>query len=333
MLNLWNSGTSLEPFCPKQKSMSIEPGSPEQRSYYHKHAERIETCFEDALNAAFDTGASDPVAFVAQHMAAAAAAAAPISAKSAHRREVAGWLDTLSIPELIESALIAESPVHVRALGMPAFLSFLDCKSVVGLVHRAGIAKRVWRGICALRGAPFDEADVALAEGALLSDAAAALATSAPPPAPTAPPPHDRDGLEEVGELRHSQQRADARAVADAEHKRAGVPAVAESVDKLIADAKEHNAKLGRDESPRQPKKIVLTGGPGVGKTTLIEDASARLGCKVVPEAAMRCIDVLNQLVGKDEQRQCDGRTDRGLIGRAAARGSGSSAAVSASRQ
>ena len=67
--------------------MSIEPGSPEQRSYYHKHAERIETCFEDALNAAFDTGASDPVAFVAQHMAAAAAAAAPISAKSAHRRE------------------------------------------------------------------------------------------------------------------------------------------------------------------------------------------------------------------------------------------------------
>ena len=107
-----------------------------------------------------------------------------------------------------------------------------------------------------------------------------------------------------MGELRHSQQRADARAVADAEHKRAGVPAVAESVDKLIADAKEHNAKLGRDESPRQPKKIVLTGGPGVGKTTLIEDTSARLGCKVVPEAAMRCIDVLNQLVGKDEQRQ-----------------------------
>eukprot|EP00966_Prymnesium_polylepis_P035856 832330-Prymnesium_polylepis.3 len=52
------------------------------------------------------------------------------------------------------------------------------------------------------------------------------------------------------------------------------------------------------------PRFVVLTGGSGVGKTTLI-DRLAALGHRTVPEAAMRVIDALNSLLD-------DGATDGG---------------------
>ena len=50
------------------------------------------------------------------------------------------------------------------------------------------------------------------------------------------------------------------------------------------------------EHEPSNTQHIVLTGGSGVGKTTLIERLAA-LGYTVVPEAAMRVIELLNNLL------------------------------------
>ena len=49
------------------------------------------------------------------------------------------------------------------------------------------------------------------------------------------------------------------------------------------------------------PPLVVLTGGSGVGKTTLI-DRLASLGFSTVPEAAMQVIDSLNTLLDPEQQ-------------------------------
>ena len=49
------------------------------------------------------------------------------------------------------------------------------------------------------------------------------------------------------------------------------------------------------------PSLVVLTGGSGVGKTTLIDRLSA-LGYRTVPEASMRVISALNSLIGTESQ-------------------------------
>ena len=49
------------------------------------------------------------------------------------------------------------------------------------------------------------------------------------------------------------------------------------------------------------PLVVVLTGGSGVGKTTLI-DRLASLGFSTVPEAAMQVIDSLNTLLDPEQQ-------------------------------
>ena len=56
---------------------------------------------------------------------------------------------------------------------------------------------------------------------------------------------------------------------------------------------------LGAMASP--PLVVVLTGGSGVGKTTLI-DRLASLGFGTVPEAAMQVIDSLNTLLDPEQQ-------------------------------
>ncbi|KAL1507955.1 hypothetical protein AB1Y20_007559 [Prymnesium parvum] len=61
----------------------------------------------------------------------------------------------------------------------------------------------------------------------------------------------------------------------------------------------------------KEPRLIVLTGGSGVGKTTLIERL-ARLGYHTVPEAAMQVIGALNALLddggGNGPSRQLEWR-------------------------
>lgn len=71
------------------------------------------------------------------------------------------------------------------------------------------------------------------------------------------------------------------------------------------------------------PKVVVFTGGPGVGKTTLIDALQSRLGCPVVPEAAFKAIDVLNEVAGKPGQlawRKANASAFGDLVGRIALR-------------
>lgn len=83
--------------------------------------------------------------------------------------------------------------------------------------------------------------------------------------------------------------------------------AVRVQVSKLLDEAKvrgiELRAAAGGTDSSCQTA-IVLTGGPGVGKTTLIEHLSKRMGCAIVREAALQAIDVLNKTLGKEGQKQ-----------------------------
>jgi predicted ATPase len=51
------------------------------------------------------------------------------------------------------------------------------------------------------------------------------------------------------------------------------------------------------------PKFVVITGGPGSGKTTVIE-ALARLGHRTVPEAAIQVISDLNVELGLEGQKR-----------------------------
>lgn len=48
---------------------------------------------------------------------------------------------------------------------------------------------------------------------------------------------------------------------------------------------------------------VVVTGGPGSGKTTLVEDLG-RLGFATVPEAAIQVIQELNDELGLEEQKR-----------------------------
>ena len=66
---------------------------------------------------------------------------------------------------------------------------------------------------------------------------------------------------------------------------------------------------------------MVLTGGPGVGKTTLMDALQSRLDCPVVPEAAFKAIDVLNEVAGKAGQlawRKANAPAFGDLVGRIA---------------
>ena len=78
--------------------------------------------------------------------------------------------------------------------------------------------------------------------------------------------------------------------------------AVVAAVEDLLAAAKARAADLPQKPTG-MPMTIVITGGPGVGKTTLIEHIKEQLGCPVVPEAAIQAIDVLNKLMGKEGQK------------------------------
>jgi predicted ATPase len=55
--------------------------------------------------------------------------------------------------------------------------------------------------------------------------------------------------------------------------------------------------------SVTQPEFVVITGGPGSGKTTVIE-ALAGLGYRTVPEAAIQVIEELNQELGLEGQKR-----------------------------
>ena len=83
--------------------------------------------------------------------------------------------------------------------------------------------------------------------------------------------------------------------------KEAKKQAIAAAVEELLVAAKARAAELPKDAS--RPKTVVVTGGPGVGKTTLLEHIQARLGCPVVPEAAIQAIGTLNTVLGKDGQK------------------------------
>lgn len=52
-----------------------------------------------------------------------------------------------------------------------------------------------------------------------------------------------------------------------------------------------------------RPRRVVITGGPGAGKTTLVR-ALAALGHRTVPEAAIQVIDELNAELGLEEQKR-----------------------------
>jgi len=124
-----------------------------------------------------------------------------------------------------------------------------------------------------------------------------------------------------------SGAEAPALAPADAEAAKAAEKAakkakVKAQVDEVAAKAKARAADLiAAAGTSGRPKTIVLTGGPGVGKTTLINEVAKRLGCPVVPEAAIQAIDALNKLAGKEGQKAWRGGNSPAfgdLVGRVA---------------
>ena len=68
-----------------------------------------------------------------------------------------------------------------------------------------------------------------------------------------------------------------------------------------ISGGRTEELQMMRLEKALRARLIVLTGGSGVGKTTLVESLAAR-GYPIVPEAAMQVIDALNGLVGPEKQ-------------------------------
>ena len=111
-------------------------------------------------------------------------------------------------------------------------------------------------------------------------------------------------------------------AAAKAAEKEAKKAKIETEVDRVLAEAKRRAAELrAGSNTGSRPKTIVLTGGPGVGKTTLIDEVAKRLRCQVVPEAAIQAIDVLNDLAGKDGQKAWRGGNSAAfgdLVGRVA---------------
>jgi len=127
--------------------------------------------------------------------------------------------------------------------------------------------------------------------------------------------------------VKGSGAEAPALAPADAEAAKAAEKAakkakVKAQVDEVAAKAKARAADLiAAAGTSGRPKTIVLTGGPGVGKTTLINEVAKRLGCPVVPEAAIQAIDALNKLAGKEGQKAWRGGNSPAfgdLVGRVA---------------
>lgn len=81
------------------------------------------------------------------------------------------------------------------------------------------------------------------------------------------------------------------------EEKKAAIEA---KVKELITAAK----KRAVPKTASRPKTVVLTGGPGVGKTTLLDHIKEKLGgCTVIPEAAIQALGKLNEVMGKDGQK------------------------------
>ena len=59
---------------------------------------------------------------------------------------------------------------------------------------------------------------------------------------------------------------------------------------------------MGHSNPRRQPRLIVITGGPGSGKTTLVNALAAK-GYRTVPEAAIQVIEALNAELGVEGQK------------------------------
>ena len=76
-----------------------------------------------------------------------------------------------------------------------------------------------------------------------------------------------------------------------AAEKAAAKAVVKEAVGALVAAASTRGAELRAAAGVgSRPKVVVLTGGPGVGKTTLIDHLHETRGWPVVPEAAIQAI-------------------------------------------
>ena len=79
---------------------------------------------------------------------------------------------------------------------------------------------------------------------------------------------------------------------------------VKEAVGALVAAANTRGAELRATAGAgSRPTVVVLTGGPGVGKTTLINHLHQMHGWPIVPEAAIQAIEMLNNQLGKDGQK------------------------------
>ena len=112
------------------------------------------------------------------------------------------------------------------------------------------------------------EAALASREAAVADRESAALALArAAPPAPVASAGDVTPSKEEKKAPSKEEQKA----------------AIAIKVEELLKAAKQRAAQVPKSGS--RPKTIVLTGGPGVGKTTLIDYVQKELGCTVVPVA------------------------------------------------
>ena len=164
-------------------SSSVEADTPAARAYYLEHREAIEEFFEDALNAAFEEGAPDPVRFIASWIVSSKPVAPeslalppmppqpPVEASFT----IGGWVGQLELPELVGSALLAGRPDGTDAR---EYLCGLSRAAAVRLVTGsdapaqglpARLAARVWRALCALRGAELPDVMEEASEGGLTS--------------------------------------------------------------------------------------------------------------------------------------------------------------------